>query len=138
VSLDYDKYLPGDPSKKLVREVRRYLTGYGIRPSSITKWRATWEWASRIRTSYVHPRWPGPKEIAAQFVFLLFLQMQEDWLRLPPRAQEKQPDSVRALVAAAAARATHLAAIRSAASEKPKELPAHGPDALAPALGEIA
>ena len=61
--------------KKLVAEVRRRLSSYGIRPSLPSLWRETWQWASQITNSYVFPRWPLPSEIAAQYVLLLLLEM---------------------------------------------------------------
>jgi hypothetical protein len=93
--------LPGWPKKKLVRQVRRQLASYGIRPSLASLWRETWEWAHQITNSYVFPRWPLPSEIAAQYVFLLLLQMQANHaLKLPYRAAEQQPPSVRVRLSA--------------------------------------
>jgi len=76
--------------------VRRHLAGYGIRPSLPRLWYETWEWARQITNSYVFPRWPIPSEIASQYVLLLLLEMQSNHaLKLPYRAAEQQPESVR-------------------------------------------
>ncbi|SRR5579871_168572 len=88
--------LPGWPKKKLVAEVRRQLASYGIRPSLSRLWMETWQWASQITNSYVFPRWPLPSEIAAQYMLLLLLEMQANHdLKLPYRAGQQQPESVR-------------------------------------------
>lgn len=88
--------LPGWPKKKLVSQVRRHLASYGIRPSLHKLWYETWQWASQITNSYVFPRWPLPSEIAAQYVFLLLLEMRANHaLKLPYRAAEQQPPSIR-------------------------------------------
>jgi hypothetical protein len=88
--------LPGWPKKKLVAQVRRHLASYGIRPSLSRLWYETWQWANQIAQSYVFPRWPIPSEIAAQYVCLLLLEMQANHvLKLPYRAGEQQPPSVR-------------------------------------------
>jgi hypothetical protein len=88
--------LPGWPKKKLVRQVRRQLASFGIRPSIPSLWRESWEWAHRITNSYVFPRWPLASEIAAQYVLLLLVEMQTNHaLKLPYRAAEHQPPSVR-------------------------------------------
>ena len=88
--------LPGWPKKKLVTEVRRRLASYGVRPSLPKLWLETWQWASQITRSYVFPRWPLPSEIAAQYMFLLLLEMQANHaLKLPFRAAEQTPPSVR-------------------------------------------
>lgn len=88
--------LPGWPKKKLVTQVRRQLASYGIRPSLQRLWYETWQRAYQIAQSYVFPRWPIPSEIVAQYVFLLLLEMQADHpLKLPYRAAEQQPLSVR-------------------------------------------
>lgn len=57
--------LPGWPKKRLVRDVRRHLWHYGIRPKG-EAWRAAWSWASAIANSYYHTHWPMPSEIASQ------------------------------------------------------------------------
>jgi hypothetical protein len=89
--------LPGWPKKKLVKEVRRHLASYGIRPSLPRLWHMTWEWARQITNSYVFPRWPLPSEIASQYMFLLLCEMQSNHsLRLPHRAAEQIPESVKA------------------------------------------
>lgn len=88
--------LPGWPKKKLVTQVRRQLASYGIRPSLHKLWCETWQWASQITNSYVFPRWSLPSEIAAQYVFLLLIEMQANRaLKLPYRAAEQQPPSIR-------------------------------------------
>lgn len=93
--------LPGWPKKKLVSEVRKQLSRYGIRPSLHKLWHETWQWASQITNSYVFPRWPLPSEIAAQYVLLLLLEMQANHaLKLPHRAAEQQPPSIRLRLAA--------------------------------------
>jgi len=57
--------------------------------------------ASQITNSYVFPRWPLPSEIAAQYVLLLLLEMQANRaLKLPYRAAEQQPPSIRLRLAA--------------------------------------
>jgi hypothetical protein len=88
--------LPGWPKKKLVAQVRRQLASFGVRPSLPRLWLETWQWASKITNSYVFPRWPLPSEIAAQYMLLLLLEMQANHaLKLPYRAAEQQPESVR-------------------------------------------
>ena len=37
-----ERSLPGWPKKRLVKEVRRHLWHYGIRPSEFAIWQATW------------------------------------------------------------------------------------------------
>lgn len=88
--------LPGWPKKKLVAQVRRQLASFGVRPSLARLWIETWQWASQITNSYVFPRWPLPSEIAAQYMLLLLVEMQANQaLKLPYRAAEQQPESVR-------------------------------------------
>jgi hypothetical protein len=88
--------LPGWPKKKLVAQVRRQLASFGVRPSLPRLWMETWQWASKITNSYVFPRWPLPSEIAAQYMLLLLVEMQANHaLKLPYRAAEQQPESVR-------------------------------------------
>lgn len=88
--------LPGWPKEKLVKDVRRRLASYGVRPSLPKVWLETWQWASQITRSYLYPRWPLPSEIAAQYMFLLLLEMQADRaLKLPFRAAEQTPPSIR-------------------------------------------
>lgn len=91
-----NRELPGWPKKKLVTQVRRQLSSFGIRPSLKAVWHETWQWANQITNSYVRPIWPTPAEIAAQYVCLLLLEMQDRRaLKLPYRAAEQQPLSVR-------------------------------------------
>jgi hypothetical protein len=93
-----ERDLPGWPKKKLVREVRQYLSHYGIRPQ-FTVWRATWAWASAIARSYYHTTWPIPSEIASQYVLLLLADIQKcGLLRLPYRAKKVVPPEVKALL----------------------------------------
>ncbi len=58
-----DHSLPGWPKKKLVKDVRRHLWHYGIRPVRFDMWRATWAWADKIARSYWRTHWPLPSEI---------------------------------------------------------------------------
>jgi hypothetical protein len=97
-----EKSLPGWPKKKLVRDVRRHLSHYGIRPQNqFTIWQATWSWASAIANSYWHTHWPLPSEIASQYILLLLAEMQSSHqLKLPYRAKKVIPPEVRALLPA--------------------------------------
>jgi len=91
-----DRHLPGWPKKRLVKEVRRHLWSYGIRPTSTKLWTETWAWARQITESYVYPRWPLPCEIGAQYVLLLLLEIKANrGLRLPFRAIQQMPPSLR-------------------------------------------
>lgn len=90
--------LPGWPKKRLVRDVRRHLWHYGIRPKG-EAWRAAWSWASAIANSYYHTHWPMPSEIASQYVLLLLADMKGSCsLKLPYRANKVIPDEVRRLL----------------------------------------
>jgi hypothetical protein len=93
-----DRYLPGQPSKRLVTSVRRTLKGYGIRPHERQLWRDAWEWAWAVRESYLFSRhWPSSSEIAAQYVTLLLADMKATpGFRLPFRATERQTPAVQA------------------------------------------
>ena len=94
-----DHSLPGWPKKKLVKEVRRHLSHYGIRPVRSELWRATWAWAEAIAQSYWHTHWPLPSEIGTQYILLLLIEMKEShMLRLPYRAGEKIPPQVAAML----------------------------------------
>lgn len=96
-----DRLLPGWPKKRLVKDVRRHLRTYGIRPMD-SVWQATWTWASAIARSYYRTVWPVPSEIAAQYVFLLLHQMRQYHnLKLPCRANDIVPEEVRQLVLSA-------------------------------------
>ena len=87
--------LPGWPKKKLVKEVRRHLAHYGIRPVRFEIWQATWHWAEAIARSYWHIHWPLPSEIATQYILLLLIEMKESrMLRLPYRASDIVPTKV--------------------------------------------
>ena len=95
-----DRELPGWPKKRLVRDVRRHLWHYGIRPKG-EAWRAAWSWASAIANSYYHTHWPLPSEIASQYVLLLLADMKGSCsLKLPYRADKVIPDDVRRLLPA--------------------------------------
>jgi hypothetical protein len=95
-----DHSLPGWPKKKLVREVRQFLSHYGIRPQ-FGIWRATWAWAAAIARSYWRTTWPLPSEIAGQYVLLLLADIQKcGLLRLPYRAKTVIPPEVEALLPA--------------------------------------
>jgi hypothetical protein len=96
-----ERSLPGWPKKKLVKEVRRHLSHYGIRPTKLAIWQAAWLWADKIARSYFYPHWPSPAEIGTQYILLLLVQMQESHLlRLPYRAREILPPEVAALLPA--------------------------------------
>ena len=93
--------LPGWPKKKLVKDVRRHLSHYGIRPLKFTIWQATWSWAYAIARSYYHLHWPSPSEIGTQYILLLLIEMQQSYLlRLPCRAKEILPAEVAAMLPA--------------------------------------
>lgn len=88
--------LPGWPKKRLVRDVRRHLWSYGIRPTSTKLWQETWAWANRIAKSYVYCSWPIPSEISAQYVVLLLLEMKANKnLKLPFRAMQHMSHAIR-------------------------------------------
>jgi len=94
-----ERSLPGWPRKKLVKEVRRHLWHYGIRPTRTDIWRAVWAWADAIARSYWHTHWPLPSEIATQYILLLLAEMKSSFmLRLPYRAGEIIPAEVAALL----------------------------------------
>jgi hypothetical protein len=96
-----DHGLPGWPKKKLVREVRRHLSHYGIRPVRSETWRATWAWADAIARSYWHVSWPLPSEIGSQYILLLLVEMKSmSMLRLPYRANDHIPIEVARLLPA--------------------------------------
>jgi hypothetical protein len=96
-----ERSLPGWPKKKLVKDVRRHLAHYGIRPAKIDIWRATWSWAEAIARSYWHMHWPMPSEIGTQYILLLLVEMKSScMLRLPYRAKEVIPPEVKALIPA--------------------------------------
>ena len=97
-----ERSLPGWPKKKLVKEVRRHLWHYGIRPTKFTIWQATWTWASAIAKSYWHTHWPMASEIATQYILLLLVEMKAShMLRLPYRAGDHIPPEVVRLLPAA-------------------------------------
>lgn len=91
--------LPGWPKKKLVKDVRRHLWHYGIRPTKSMIWQATWSWAEAIARSYWHTHWPLPSEIGTQYILLLLAEMKSSsMLRLPYRAQKIVPAEVAAML----------------------------------------
>ena len=97
-----ERSLPGWPKKKLVKEVRRHLWHYGIRPTKFTLWQATWSWAYQIAKSYWHTHWPMATEIATQYLLLLLCEMKEShMLRLPYRAGDHIPHEVAQILPAA-------------------------------------
>lgn len=90
--------LPGWPKKRLVKDVRRHLSHYGIRPQH-TPWIAAWSWANAIANSYFHTHWPSSSEISTQYLLLLLAEMKRNHaLRLPYRANKIIPDQVRAML----------------------------------------
>lgn len=92
------EYLPGGPSKRLIKLVRSRLRIFGIRPRG-KQWYAAWSWANAIANSYFYPRWPSTTEIATQYLVLLLVEMKEGGdLRLPYRASKVIPDEVKALL----------------------------------------
>jgi hypothetical protein len=92
------EYLPGRPSRRLVKLVRRHLWGYGIRPRG-RQWRAAWSWADAVANSYYNHHWPSSTEISTQYVLLLLVEMKKcRALRLPYRANKVIPDEVRAML----------------------------------------
>jgi hypothetical protein len=94
-----DHSLPGWPRKKLVKDVRRQLSHYGIRPVRSFQWQATWVWAAAIARSYYHDHWPLASEIATQYILLLLAEMKSSsMLKLPYRAKEVIPAEVVALL----------------------------------------
>lgn len=96
-----DHSLPGWPKKKLVKDVRRHLWHYGIRPVRFDLWRATWAWAEAISRSYWKTHWPMASEIGTQYIVLLLVEMKSSCvLRLPYRAKEIVPPEVKALLPA--------------------------------------
>jgi hypothetical protein len=94
-----ERTLPGWPKKKLVKEVRRHLSHYGIRPIKSEIWQATWVWANAIVHSYFYTHWPLPSEIGSQYILLLLAEMQKSRsLRLPYRAKTVLPSEVARLL----------------------------------------
>lgn len=93
-----ERNLPGWPKKRLVKDVRRHLWHYGIRPRH-TPWIAAWSWASAIANSYFHTSWPSATEISTQYLVLLLAEMKGNYaLRLPYRANKVIPVQVRAML----------------------------------------
>jgi hypothetical protein len=93
-----DNLLPGRPKRRLVKIVRAWLRGLGVRPLP-KLWFMTWAWAYQIANSYSKTMWPAPSEIAAQYVFLLGAHIKErGGMRLPYRAMAQTPPVVRSLL----------------------------------------
>ena len=107
--------LPGWPKKKLVKDVRKRLSWYGIRanaPGMFGVWRATWSWAAKIRNSYFGLRWPSASEIATQYVFLMLCEMQNHkFLDMPYRAAVQLSPEAAAIIGVKAIQATKPLAI---------------------------
>ena len=118
-----ERSLPGWPKKKLVKEVRRHLSHYGIRPTWTSLWRATWAWAEKIATSHFYTHWPLPSEIGTQYIVLLLAQIHDSHqLRLPYRAKESLPPEVAALLPALQQQgvpAVEFGAARARSKQKP-------------------
>ena len=115
-----ERSLPGWPKKKLVKEVRRHLSHYGIRPTKFEIWRATWTWAHEIAKSYWHLHWPMVSEIATQYILLLLVEMKAShMLRLPYRAHDHTPPEVAELLPAARQPGI-LAIVDEAEAKKPR------------------
>lgn len=94
-----ERSLPGWPTKKLVKDVRKHLLHYGIRPVRDHLWRAAWTWAEAIARSYWRTHWPLPSEIATQYILLLLSDMKRSiGLRLPHRARQIIPGQVAVLL----------------------------------------
>ena len=100
-----ERTLPGWPKKSLVRSVKRWLRGFGISPALSALWREAWAWADRIASGYFRHTWPLASEIAAQYVFLLVLDMHgQRALKLPYRAAAQAPQALRDRIALAGGR----------------------------------
>ncbi len=93
--IDDHRTLPGGPRKSLVLKVRRHLSHYGIAFKSNQSfrlnqiWRDAWTWADACRSRFdvigkgksmrFGPRrWPEPREIATQYLFLLMAEMRNN------------------------------------------------------------
>lgn len=128
---EMDAYLPGNPSKLLIRKVRQHLKGYGIVPrgtyaSRNNLWKLAWRWAWSVAESYDtyrvlkeherrRHRWPSPSEIGAQYLALLLAEMRDNHdLKLPFRASDHCPLEARVALAPAS---THEPLALPAASE---------------------
>lgn len=122
-----ERSLPGWPKKRLVKEVRRTLSHYGIRPTKPTIWQATWTWAYAIARSYFHTHWPLASEIGTQYILLLLAEMQQSHLlRLPYRATETLPPEVATLLPALQQQgfpAIEVGSAKARARRKPSEAP---------------
>jgi hypothetical protein len=116
-----DRTLPGWPKKKLVKDVRRHLARYGIRPSCLNAWRTTWVWAEAITRSYWQTHWPLPSEIATQYVLLLLAEMKKShMLNLPYRADTVLPPEVAAALVDVRGTDNILLVAHSSRSTKPR------------------
>ena len=94
-----DHTLPGWPKKKLVKDVRRSLSHYGIRPVRSAAWRAAWTWADAIARSYYQTHWPLASEIATLYIHLLLAELKRaSALKLPFRAGDIIPPEVAAML----------------------------------------
>ena len=110
-----DRDLPGWPKKRLVRDVKRSLHGYGIvtggRYVHVSRiWGQAWAWAADVARSYqrfdwalqkrYRERWPSASEIASQYILLLCAEMRESrFFKLPFRAKDFLPERLRPLFA---------------------------------------
>lgn len=88
--MDY-RDLPGGPRLKQVQDVKRELRFHGVSPVNEI-WKATWSWADEIACNQSKwsrsKRWPGPRQIAAQYMLLLLCEMRRlSMLRLPLGAE---------------------------------------------------
>ncbi len=95
--------LLGNPSNRLVRDVRRILWQHlRSRPDRRSEiWKLTWEWANNIRyqnhrfVTKGKPRWPLPHEIATQYIFLALAAMRDSRvLKMPYYAPECVPENL--------------------------------------------
>lgn len=100
-----DRYLPGLPRPKLVRETRKALVRYGVRPSADTDklWCIAWAWAAKIARSYYFDQWPNANEIAAHYMMLVVAEMKANFVRPHFRALEQLTPAASAVFAEAAA-----------------------------------
>jgi hypothetical protein len=105
---EIDKRIAGGPSKRLIKEVRKQLWRFGIKPMRHDLWLLAWQWASDVADSYRIPlpgkvhrkRWPATNEIASQYLMLLLVEMRSCCaLRLPYRAADHMPAGIKQRVA---------------------------------------
>jgi len=99
-----EKNLPGWPSKKLVKDVKRTLWIWAqCRPQvTYSRWRLAWEWANKVRyrnelydfSKRRRPKWPSPHEIASMYLWLCMVEMKSSFvLKLPYHAVGQIPES---------------------------------------------